>query len=352
MLKHIFLKNFRNHQKYELDINSPFLFIGGENGSGKTSILEAIYLSSTSYSNRTRKEREIIKQDAPFLKIKLTFSNMECEVVISNESKFYKINNNAVKKQSDFISSFIAIMFSNEEVRLISGTPQDRRDFLDMQISRIDKNYINLLREYKKNLTQRNSLLKKMNISDNTDILDILGQNLITIGEQIIIYRKEFINDLNKNLNDLIFKSLNNKINIKYIPNQTIEKLKQHMFSKQNIDILYKTTTAGPHKDDFLITNNLKDANIFSSTGEKKIIIIEINISLSKLIFKKTQKKPILLLDDIFGEIDKNNQKLFLDNITPDTQIIMTSVNLEQEINNKNFQIIQLKKETSNGTIK
>lgn len=342
-LQKISLKNFRNHDKKEIKINLPFFYIEGKNGSGKTSILEAIYFCSTASSHRTKNKKEMIKNDKPFFKVELDFEDKtKILAVVSNDNKYLKINDIPKKKESEFISKFLAIFFSLEDMKLIQGSPQDFRYFLDSQISRYDNLYLETLKMYLEVLKQRNTLLKKINESSDLTYLNVLGEKLIILSETLMEKRKEFLDLLNAFLKQPLFKKNNYNLEFKYLANSTIDKIKIWYQKKQAIDILNKQSMVGPHKDSFSVLTNQKPSNIYSSTGEKKMFLIEIKLALAKLFQSKTNQKPVLLLDDIFGEIDKENQKIFLENITNEFQIIMTSVNLQETIDKNKVELYEI----------
>lgn len=327
MIKRIELTNFRNHEYLSLEFDNLKSYIYGNNGVGKTAILEAIYFASTTKSMRTNNEKDLIKKDENFSKIKILFeNNKRNEIIISKTGKRLIANGVEKRRISDYIGSFNVVMFTTEDILLIKGTPMDKRNFIDLEWMLLDKEYLTLLNKYKKILKQRNALLKNINIGDDYTFLNILGQQLLEVGSKIIEKRTEVIGLLNKELKNQPFTFSDEKIEIVYKPDQTIKRLKNWVETKQDRDIIYESTNAGPHKDDFIITIGTKDSKVFASAGEQRLIVIAVKIALLQLITKFSKQKPILLLDDILSELDEENQKIFLSNLPKENQIIMTSV--------------------------
>jgi len=342
MIKRLELTNFRCHDKINLDFNKNQIYIVGPNGSGKTAILEAIYFASTTKSMRTNNEKDLIKENLPFTKIVIKFDdNVKNELVISKTGKRIIANGVEKRRISDYIGSFNVVMFTSEDIDLIKGTPADKRNFIDLEWMQLDKDYLQSLNKYRRILRQRNALLKNLNVDDDLTFLNILGDQLFQVGSKIIEKREEVINLLNKELVNNPFDFNGQELKIVYQPDQSVDKLKKWLDTRQKQDILYQTTQAGPHKDDFIITIGNKDSKVFASSGQQRLIVMSVKIALLHVITKLKQTKPILLLDDILSELDNRNQQLFLDNLPKDNQIIMTSIKEIKE--NQSIQIIEIK---------
>ncbi|HPX71511.1 MAG TPA: DNA replication and repair protein RecF [Acholeplasmataceae bacterium] len=348
MIRKIELTNFRNHEFISLDFDNRKSYIYGNNGVGKTAILEAIYFASTTKSMRTSNEKDLIKKDENFAKIKIIFeNNKRNEVIISKTGKRLSANGVEKRRISDYIGSFNVVMFTSEDILLIKGTPMDKRNFIDLEWMLLDKEYLSLLNKYRKILKQRNALLKNIKIGDDYTFLNILGKQLLEVGTKIIEKRTEVIELLNEELKKLPNKFDIGEIEIVYKPDQTVKGLKNWFETKQDRDIIYESTNAGPHKDDFIINISGKDSKIYASQGEQRLIVIAVKIALLQLITRVSKQKPILLLDDILSELDERNQKLFLNNLPKDNQIIMTSV---KEIkSNDKIQTIRIEGEMQLG---
>jgi len=324
MIKSISLINFRNHENLNLQFSTKFIYINGKNGSGKTSILEAINYIATTKSHRANNDLEVIRRGEAFSRIVVKTTKNNYQLVISEKGKVASLNAKEVRKLSDFISRLKVVLFAPEDLNLIKGSPGVRRSFVDMELTKIKKSYLNNLTEYRNILKQRNALLKNLKIGDDLTFLNILGNQLYETAVKIIDQRSEFINKLNLETNG-VYKDLNkNDLLIKYEPSATKEQLKKHLSQNQKQDIIYETTVLGPHRDDFIITVNNINANNCSQ-GEIRLIVIALKMGLLKVITNETNDDVILLLDDVLSELDSGKQKLILDKLPKDVQIILNS---------------------------
>lgn len=342
MIKNILLKNFRNHETFKLEINKPFVYIYGENGSGKTSILEGIYFCSTTKSHRTSDEKELIKTHEMFAQVVIKDDDQTYEIVVSKFGKRTKVNHVEKRKLSEFVGHLNVVMFAPNDLEIIQGAPLIRRQFMDLELLQVDKSYLNHLNTYKKILKQRNSLLKKVDIKDDYTFLDILGDQLFEQGIILMDQRKRFLNELNVLFKINYQKFSQNVVDIIYKPDQDEESYKKHLQKQQRQDILYQTTLAGPHRDDFFIRFNAFDSKTYTSQGETRLIVIALKLALLEWIESKTKHKVVLLLDDVLSELDQQKQDIFLKTLPKEHQIIMNSV---MPIDMDHIQMIELTKE-------
>ena len=342
MIQKLILKNFRNHQILELKFEKPFIYIHGANGVGKTSILESIYFCATTKSHRTNDEKELILRNEQFAQVKLTTAEDKYELILSKTGKRASINNIEKRKISDYIGHLRVVMFAPEDLELIKGNPANRRQFMDLEWMQLNKQYLKNLNTYKNVLKQRNSLLKKINIDDDYTFLNILGEQLYDVGSEIIKERRQFILELNNYLIKIYALFSNHQVQIIYDPDVDEKSFKNYLNKNQKQDIIYQTTNAGPHRDDFYIDFNAFDAKSYASQGEQRLIVVALKLALLKLIEEKTGKQVVLLLDDVLSELDLEKQELFLNHLPKEHQIIMNSA---LPIEGKHIQMIHLKKE-------
>ena len=342
MIKKINLKQLRNHRLIELTFDKPFAYIHGLNGSGKTSILEAIYFCATTKSHRTSDEKDLIMSGEPFAQVKIWTDQDKYEVVLSKTGKRASINGVEKRKISDFIGHLRIVMFAPEDLELIQGSPQERRQFIDLEWMQLNKNYLRYLNTYKNVLKQRNSLLKKITIDDDYTFLNILGDQLYEVGSKIIEERRIFITELNQIFQETYKRFSTHVVELMYQPDVDEKAFLSALKKNQKQDILYQATLAGPHRDDLGFRFNGFEAKSYASQGEQRLMVIALELALLAWIKKKTNQQVTLLLDDVLSELDEERQKLFLKELPNEHQIIMNSTHL---IEGAHIQMIHLKKE-------
>ena len=336
-LRKIELKNFRNYEDLKLEFNKNINIFIGNNAQGKTNILESIYFLAVTKSHRCNKDNYLIKNDCIFSKIVGEVENNDrkntYEIVINNEGKRVSINNNVFKRISDYLSNINVVMFCPDDLEIIKGTPSDRRKFLNIEIGQISNEYIIYLTKFNKVLKTRNEYLKnEHNIDFN--YLDILTDELIDLNIKLYKYRKEFINDLNNYIVDIYKKiSLKEDIYVKYesfIDNEEdiVEDLREKYLRVRDSELNQKTTLIGVHRDNFSIYIDGKEINNYGSQGQHRVAILCLKLAEIEIYKQKYNIKPIILLDDIFSELDKKKKVNIIKYIDKDLQIFITSTDL------------------------
>lgn len=301
MIKQIVLKNFRLFDNLKLETNNSLVILSGLNATGKTSILEAIYLASTTKSHRINDLEHVILNDKDFSSLEIT-ALKKIKMVISKNGKSLFINNQEIKKNSDFIGNINVILSSPYDINLIKGSKGDKRHFLDLEISLLDKSYLKASTAYKKILRERNDLLKTTNI--DLVLLDVLTKQLISFLEIIYKKRIDFIDKINQILVN-ISKDLDvENIKLEYKPTYE-DNIYSSFKVKEKADLLVKVTNIGTHRDDFIVYINNLDASIYASEGQIKTICVALKLAVCEYMKNIYNIKPILLLDDVYATLDK-----------------------------------------------
>lgn len=328
------LKSFRNYQSLTLNLSTNLNVFIGDNGQGKTNLLEAIYYLSATRSFKNIDDQAMIQSEAPFSKVLVQFDDnqlMTISSVIHPNGKSFFLGDKVVQKTSDIIGRLNTLLFTPQDLELIYASPKIRRKFLDLEIGKVSKKYLLNLKSYYKILKERNAYLKE-------DTLDFVYLNTITeqLAEASIVIvneRKALVQFLNEHINDIISKisMIKETVTIFY---QTVtfkdkDSLLKVYDNSLNRDIMFKQTSIGVHKDDFIVNMNNRSAFSYASQGQIRIIVLAIKLCLIRYIFNKTGSYPILLLDDVLSELDITNQKKLLELIPNDIQTIITTTDIQ-----------------------
>ena len=344
-LKKIKLHNFRNYEKLSISLTKGINIIYGENAQGKTNLLESIYVLGFTKSHRSFIDNSLIKIDNEYLTIEGIINKDKLDnkfnIYIDKNKKILKYNNDIVKKVSNYISLVNIIIFYPEDLELVKGSPKIRRKFLDLEISQLYSNYYVLINEYNKVLRTRNEYLKKIHNSKSKDLnyLNILDEYLIDKSISIYKLRKKYIDRLNENASS-IYKNIIglDGFNIKYVINSEIslddknikEKLKEEYKNKLDTDIRFCTTSIGPHKDEIEFYLGDKNLKYYGSQGQQRVAVLSTKLSEIEILKKYKESTPILLLDDVFSELDEKVRNNLLKYITKGVQTIITTTDLNK----------------------
>lgn len=335
------LKNYRNCEKTELDLNQNKIIIIGKNAQGKTNILESIYFISTLKSIRTPNNAELINFGKQKFEISTVIekSNVQIELDYSynnQKQKEIKINKVKTNKQKEFKNILKTVLFSTQDLLLLRGTPQDRRDWLDTAISQIYPAYDDRLSKYNKIRIQKNNFLKEY--SQNGTLLEVYNEQLSILGSNIIYLRKKFLKEIEKIAQKKHSTISENEIlTISYDCNfltggeeieveEILEKFKKKLDEKKQEEIRRGQTLIGPHRDDIMFFINKKESIKYASQGQQRTIVLALKLAELDIITQKTGEPPILLLDDVLAELDDVRQNYLLKTIEDNIQTIITSV--------------------------
>ncbi|MCH5166810.1 MAG: DNA replication/repair protein RecF [Erysipelotrichales bacterium] len=336
------LLNFRNYEKLELSFNPSKNIIIGKNGMGKTNIVEAIYVLAFTKSFRGSKEEVVIKNNTDLTRIEGTIEDKNKDnykVIIKNNLKKVKINNTNIEKLAYYLSNINIVLFTSEDLKLIKDTPNTRRKLINIELSQLSNDYLKILTYYNKVLKQRNSYLKTMYLNGNAslDYLDILTDQLIELGLKVNDYRQNFINDLNVYISKNYLKIAGKEgLELKYNSNYTgksKEDLKNIYKKEKDRDIVLGKTNIGIHRDDYDFSLNNFSLKDYGSEGEQKNAIISLKMGEIEIFKDKKGVVPILILDDLFSELDEEKINNILDFISDEIQTFVTTTELDKVAN-------------------
>ena len=336
------LNDYRNYQHKIINFKDGLNIIVGKNGIGKTNILESLIVVSNTKSFRTLEDNDLIMKDKEYCLIECLSDNNKYRVVLSKNAKKLYINNVLIKKTSLFIGKLNCILFKPSDLNLFNDSPRERRRLLDIEIGKVSKEYLSSLLENNLLLKNKNKLLKEA----KTDFtyLDIIDEKLSLVMKKIIEYREDFINTIDFYINDYYFKLSNEKANIKVIYKKCseIQDIEKELSKNREKDIIYQYATFGCHHEDYeFYMNNIKLEKV-ASQGQMRMVVLAFKFALYEYIKHKTNRVPILLLDDVLSELDNENKKRLLDVIPKDAQVIITCTDLNG-IENKEFNLIEIK---------
>lgn len=366
-LKKLELKNYRNYHHINLSFDKNTVLILGNNGDGKTNLLESIHYLSTGRSHRTYTQDEIINWGSSYSFIKAIVGSgenkgsehfIEIELRKDNDTRIRvdKVNR---RKKTDFISMLPSVIFSPDDMRIVKYGPSERRNFLDGVLEKIDGSYYRQRLQYQKILAHRTSLIKSIGGRNNTGInssLEVWNDNLVKYGTDIMKKRFRLINEIKSEFRDYMksfFKETSADIfyvfswNRESAPNNlmdyperevrdgdvsVIESLEETFGRKLKDslerDLQYKNTTVGPHRDDFIILLGGKNVRFFGSQGQQRIASISLKLCELDVLRKKIKKDPVLLLDDVFSELDIDRKKILVRAVKNKFQTFVTATNM------------------------
>ena len=337
------LHNFRNYENLNLEFSDNLNIIYGENGVGKTNLVEAIYVLSLTKSFRTNDDHNLIKTGNVSTKVEgsvtLNTTN-DYEVIISKEGKKVKIDNNLVSRLSDYISKINIVLLQPEEQIIFNEAPSSRRKLLNIEISQLKPDYIIYLNNYNKILKQRNFYLREAYINGNRsqEYLDILTNKLIQYGLKIYEYRLDFI----KKINDLItdkyqeifeYGELTIKYNSDY-KNKSSEEIFKNYQKMYYREVVMGKTLSGVHHDDIIFILDGKEIGKWGSNGQQKNAIFAFKLAELEVIKEEKGNYPILILDDLFSALDNKKIKNIVKLLNNDIQTFITTTELNR-INRK-----------------
>lgn len=332
------LNNYRNYGEEKINFKPNINLIVGKNAQGKTNLLETIYYSAIGKSPRTTKDADLInwnKDKASFvLSLQKKEGKKTIEVIFNRQTKkTIKVNGVNLLKIGDLLGVNNVVFFSPDELKLVKDAPQDRRKFMDTDISQLNKSYFYQLVKYNKIIDQRNKLLKSKNNQKTIEqTLPIWDAQLCDAGSKLIKKRIEFLDKLKEYVVDShkFLTGGKETLEISYagILGETTEEISQKLAKAllecREKDLKFGYTNVGPHRDDIKLIVNGIDIRSFGSQGQQRTVALSMKLAELEIFKEECGEYPILLLDDVLSELDQDRQQRLLWKVK-DVQTIITT---------------------------
>ena len=350
IVKSLNLYNFRNYSHFVIDFSQDINILIGNNGQGKTNLIEAIYLLSVGKSFRSHVNKQMIMFDNEFARVEgKVISNSKqrnLEIILGSNFKNAKIDNQDIHKISEFVGLLNVVVFIPDDLYLVKGNPSNRRRFIDLEISKISPIYLFNLSKYSNLLKERNKYLKILNKKNSSgdEYLEVLDEQLSKLQVELIKKRLQFINRLDQKVSSIyqkIAQKDNESIKLRYScflkDDLNYENILNLYRKNHSRDIKYMQSHIGIHKDDLKIYMNDNDACLYASQGQQRTIVLSLKIALIELIKEEIGEYPVLLLDDVLSELDKTRKNMLLDILNQKIQTFITTTSIDDI----NHQIIE-----------
>ncbi|MBR6085126.1 MAG: DNA replication/repair protein RecF [Spirochaetales bacterium] len=349
IIKKLVLDNFRNIQDREIDTSAKQIILTGENGQGKTNLLEAIYTLCYGNSFRTQNLREAVSYGQDSFHLSSVFEDFQglerkAEIIFDETGKKIRLDNKEVKDRKELIYCLPCIVFSHDDIEFVRGEPENRRRFFDQTMTMYDPVFFDDLRRYKMVLKQRNAAIKDQRIS----LLDIYDEKLASYGIQIMKARRSVCSSFSSLFPD-IYNAVSREdrgIGIQYRPSwneeDSVEGIVERLFNQRETDLKMNTTTSGPHRDRFLVTDKNGQFTSGASTGQMRLASLVFRSAQAAFFRQKTGLYPIFLIDDVLLELDTQKRSRYLSYLGHYNQAFFTFLPEEKyfgayfDINNSN----------------
>ncbi len=339
-LSSLVLKNFRSYENLTASFSDGINILQGRNAAGKTNVLEAVGFLSIGKSFRTQKEAECIKEGAQTAYIKGGIEKKEgrlhVEALISAfEKKSLKINGQPVKKMGELFGNFIAVVFSPEDLKVLKESPSLRRRFVDMEISKLKPAYFYELLEYGKALAQKNALLKsRMAEHQLKKLVTIYNEQLAAHGARIIATRQAFLTRLDE-ISRAVHADIagGETLSLRYKYSAGGDDIAAALFEKMDKSLPSEIEQGfclyGPHREDFIVSLNKDEVKAYSSQGQIRTAMLSLKLATFEIARSDFGESPVLLLDDVFSELDMARQSALLERIRGAQCFLTTAVPLK-----------------------
>lgn len=322
--------NFRNLETGTLSVDAPEVFLIGENGQGKTNLLESVYLLSFGSSFRTKKDDLMFRHGTGEMAVEGIFSDNDMPesailVKIEGKQKEIRLDGKAVRDRRDMIGRFPCIVFCHDDIGFITGTPDRQRLFFNQTLGLRDPLFLDILRRYTKALRQRNAAIKVR----NWDMVELFDGEFVRAGLEITRYRREAAGEFSEYFSRLFreISAMEISVRIRYLPSWAhpgIDETEDLLRRRRDADTLFSTTTTGPHRDRFRFIFGEKDFAAAASTGQIRLASLILKMAQAAFFTDRSGRRPVLLLDDVLLEMDPPRRRRFIERFPPYEQAFFT----------------------------
>lgn len=345
----ISLQDFRNIEFLRLEFVGNSQFFVGENGQGKTNILEALAYVTNLRSFRLARDVNLIRHEN---KGACLYYELEDEcfgldkvyITMNGEGKRrVELNNSRLSKVSEYVGRYPTVVMSCEDMEWLRGVPGSRRQFLDMTLCGVDKSYLEELRGFQKCLAERNALLKGG--GEVSGLIEGYEVMMAALGGEICRKRRELVLELNELLGVyyLGMTGLEESPQIRYeadVEGDYLDILRKN----RDRDRIMKSTQRGPHRDDFIFKHKNRVAKTFASEGQQRALVLALRLAQGKYFEKKLGKKPVLLADDVLGQLDPGKYERFWEMLDPEMQVIATGTVMPSMVGSgRNWEVFEVR---------
>lgn len=353
-IQRLYIKNFRNISDLEIDLKKGVIILYGTNGQGKTNFVESIYVLSKTNSFRTSRNKELIcldtKEALVSAKLKKQKGELENKILLTNQGKTCFVNKNKVNKVSEYLGKLNAISFTPEDVNIFKETPRSRRWFMDSELSSLFPLYVKQLIVFQKVLEERNAFLKQ-NKATKTELLEVIDDKLLECSFDLYQRRKWLIEKISQFASVIYQKITNKKVNLQFVyrtfldcstKEEYISKGKEFYRNNFEKDFEKTFTQNGIQKDDFIAYLDEKEVSMYASQGQQRLVSLAMKLALAAIVSNVNKEEPIIILDDVFSELDKEKRENLLNYIINKEQVFITCTNYQEVISNENDIPIQI----------
>lgn len=338
------LKNFRNYENQEIRFSSGINVLQGQNGHGKTNVLEGIYYLLTGKSYRVHREQELARWGENEFHLYGDFlvrnRRLRLESHYRDKKKSIKINQVPCKKLSEYVGTINVVFFSPDDLVMVKGGPAERRRFLDLHIAQIHSRHVHLLNAYNKVLQQKNALLRSHAQGMKKDQIELWNEQLVEFGSQIMRNRWEYTGLLSKKSQEIYgqLSSGEELLTMNYIAlgknnlEEALESFPKMLIEKMPSEIERQMVLVGPHRDDLSFQLNGRSARLYGSQGQQRSIVLSLKLAELEVIQQEKGEYPLLLLDDVLSELDTFRREYLLRFVQTLSQTIITMTTAESPI--------------------